>query len=455
MKKIIYVFLTLLLFHHTPIIYSQTWSSLGKGLDYPVNTIVDFNGNIYAGSDLVYQWTNNSWTSITNGLFGVSEIDAMAVNNGTLYISGTFFVTTPDLNLYNYAARLNNGSWTTCGSGKGNDGSGMDGVPYAAISFGGSLYAGGNFNSAGGSPLNPQIAMYIARFDGSLWSPVGSGMDEHVTDMTIYNNELIVSGYFTHAGGVQTNYIASWNGNTWHSLGSGMSSSNTCKVTALTAYNGSLYAGGLFEIAGGNTAHNIAKWDGSSWSSVGNGINGQVYTLTSYNGQLYAGGNFIKDSGNPGNYIIKWDGSNWSDVGGGTDDAVNFFLVSNNKLYVGGYFTSAGNQTSKHIAIWTDGSPNAITADRRPDVSKFSLYQNYPNPFNPVTTIDYSVPKTGFVTIKVYDILGREVMTLLNENKLVGNYNVEFNASKLVSGVYFYRLQAGGFVQTKKLILLK
>jgi hypothetical protein len=83
------------------------------------------------------------------------------------------------------------------------------------------------------------------------------------------------------------------------------------------------------------------------------------------------------------------------------------------------------------------------------------LYQNYPNPFNPVTTIDYSVPKIGFVTIKVYDILGREVMTLLNENKLVGNYNVEFNASKLVSGVYFYRMQAGDFVQTKKLILLK
>jgi hypothetical protein len=87
--------------------------------------------------------------------------------------------------------------------------------------------------------------------------------------------------------------------------------------------------------------------------------------------------------------------------------------------------------------------------------TQFILFQNYPNPFNPATKINYTVPKSGFVTIKVYDLLGREVTTLVNENKPVGNYNVEFNAGKLVSGVYFYRMKAGDFVQTKKLILLK
>jgi hypothetical protein len=86
---------------------------------------------------------------------------------------------------------------------------------------------------------------------------------------------------------------------------------------------------------------------------------------------------------------------------------------------------------------------------------EFALSQNYPNPFNPTTSISYSIPKSAFVTIKVYDLLGREVTTLVNENKPVGNYNVEFNAGKLVSGVYFYRMKAGDFVQTKKLILLK
>jgi flagellar hook assembly protein FlgD len=87
--------------------------------------------------------------------------------------------------------------------------------------------------------------------------------------------------------------------------------------------------------------------------------------------------------------------------------------------------------------------------------SSFQLSQNYPNPFNPTTIINFSVPKTGLVTIKVYDVLGREVRTLINENKPVGNYKVEFNANKLTSGIYFYRMESGSYSQTNKLILLK
>ena len=87
--------------------------------------------------------------------------------------------------------------------------------------------------------------------------------------------------------------------------------------------------------------------------------------------------------------------------------------------------------------------------------NKYSLYQNYPNPFNPTTSINFSVPKSGLVKIKVYDLLGREVATLVNENKPAGNYHMQFNASKLVSGVYFYRMESGSYTQTKKLLLLK
>ena len=85
----------------------------------------------------------------------------------------------------------------------------------------------------------------------------------------------------------------------------------------------------------------------------------------------------------------------------------------------------------------------------------YKLEQNYPNPFNPTTMINYSVAKAGFVKIKVYDVLGREVATLVNENKPVGNYSIQFNASKLVSGIYFYRIDTDNFVQTKKMILMK
>ena len=86
---------------------------------------------------------------------------------------------------------------------------------------------------------------------------------------------------------------------------------------------------------------------------------------------------------------------------------------------------------------------------------EYALHQNYPNPFNPSTTIEFALPNAGFVTIKIYDVLGSEVAALVNEEKPVGNYQVEFDASNLSSGIYFYRIQAGSFVETKKMILLR
>jgi hypothetical protein len=95
--------------------------------------------------------------------------------------------------------------------------------------------------------------------------------------------------------------------------------------------------------------------------------------------------------------------------------------------------------------------------------SEFKLEQNYPNPFNPSTKIKYNIPsviasgttQSQFVSLKVYDVLGNEVATLVNEEKPAGSYEVEFNAANLSSGIYFYKLQTGAFVETKKMILLK
>ncbi|MDX1700216.1 MAG: T9SS type A sorting domain-containing protein, partial [Melioribacteraceae bacterium] len=87
--------------------------------------------------------------------------------------------------------------------------------------------------------------------------------------------------------------------------------------------------------------------------------------------------------------------------------------------------------------------------------NKHILYQNYPNPFNPSTTIKYSIPNQSNVTLKVFDLLGSEVATLVNKEQSQGNYEVGFDGSELTSGIYFYRLQSGNFVETKKMILLK
>lgn len=124
------------------------------------------------------------------------------------------------------------------------------------------------------------------------------------------------------------------------------------------------------------------------------------------------------------------------------------------------------------VQIYPEGSPpllltgmiingvtygNIVNIDKPQESfpSKFKLFNNYPNPFNPTTTITYSIQKDGLVSLKVYDILGKEVASLVNEPKIAGTYNVEFNASNLPSGIYFYRIRAGAFVDTKKLILLK
>ena len=88
-------------------------------------------------------------------------------------------------------------------------------------------------------------------------------------------------------------------------------------------------------------------------------------------------------------------------------------------------------------------------------VTVYKLHQNFPNPFNPTTTIKYQIPELSIVTIKIYDVLGNEIASLINEEKPAGNFEVEFNGEGLPSGIYFYRLQAGNFVETKKMVLMK
>ncbi|MCW8805476.1 MAG: T9SS type A sorting domain-containing protein, partial [Ignavibacteriaceae bacterium] len=108
-----------------------------------------------------------------------------------------------------------------------------------------------------------------------------------------------------------------------------------------------------------------------------------------------------------------------------------------------------------------NGNP-VTTESEDGKVYTFNLEQNYPNPFNPITTIKFSIPSVtlsevegSVVTLKVYDILGNEIATLVNEELPAGEFEVEWNAEKFPSGVYFYQLKAGSFIQTKKMILLK
>ena len=125
-------------------------------------------------------------------------------------------------------------------------------------------------------------------------------------------------------------------------------------------------------------------------------------------------------------------------------------------------FTAVGNNPyhcEPHQAMGMTGTiivqdPVGVSDDES-IAEQFELQQNYPNPFNPITRISYAIPSASFVNLKVYDIIGNEITVLVNEEKQAGNYQIDFDATELTGGVYFYQLLTGSFVETKKMILMK
>jgi uncharacterized delta-60 repeat protein len=141
-----------------------------------------------------------------------------------------------------------------------------------------------------------------------------------------------------------------------------------------------------------------------------------------------------------------------------SDEANSVAIQTDGKIVAAGAceYNNFYNLYGFALMRYTGSSSSVNSVPVTADLPKtYALYQNYPNPFNPTTILTYSIPKSSFVTIKVYDVIGREVAALVNEEKPAGDYSITFNASNLASGIYFYKMQAGRFEKTKKLILLK
>jgi hypothetical protein len=176
-------------------------------------------------------------------------------------------------------------------------------------------------------------------------------------------------------------------------------------------------------------------------------------------GNVYCGG-VSSVSQNMDAMIIKYDANgnqqfvyNYNGLGNSTD-IINFMTVSHTGLITANGFTT-NNTSTDFFTISLTGHLTGITGNNSEIPESFNLSQNYPNPFNPSTKISFSLPQASFVKMVVYDITGREVETLVNEDMNAGTFEVDFNASKLTSGVYFYKITADGFTETKKMILTK
>ncbi len=211
--------------------------------------------------------------------------------------------------------------------------------------------------------------------------------------------------------------------------------------------SGNIFVGTQTNIYTGMQGKGIFKTtnNGVSWQNLTSGITtDEIAQLAlSYNGAVFTSG-----AGNQAIFKSTNSGSTWIQFNQGLPNPADVGPIGITKS--GYVFAAVNNKIYKYIDQTTD------IKEKHPEIStKYSLGQNYPNPFNPSTTISFSIPQTQFVTLKVYDMLGREVSTFVSEEKQPGTYEVKFNASNLPSGVYFYRLQAGSFSQTKKLLLLK
>jgi len=276
--------------------------------------------------------------------------------------------------------------------------------------------------------------IYLSTNNGEDW----------VQTYTSYTNNS--EAYFLYYGngflfaGIDGLLRSSDYGRTWVHKESEIESNNL-KVYAMTSIDSSFFVGNNYGV-------NISSDYGETWElSTKSGVNHPyIPFLIQSNGILYAAdATRIYQSANMGQ---SWSTVLRNDNNGNSIRVDHYCLmIYDSYIYIG---TENGIWSCPLSNLILDVKDNSI----RTSLS-YVLSQNYPNPFNPTTQINFSIPASGHVELYIYDVLGREITKLVDKYQPAGYYSVEFNASKLSSGIYFYKLKSGSFVQTKKMLLLK
>jgi photosystem II stability/assembly factor-like uncharacterized protein len=383
-------------------------------------TVVSFNaigGNLFAGTQDSGLYLSNdnglTWTPKDSGLNG-NQISTLLAD-GTELIAGTnmgaFRSTNGGTSWFNTALR--NFGVTSLALGPSNSGGKI-------------LFAGTGGFGVESSPDS-----------GGFWTTANTGLPQ--------NSEVAALAYCGY------NLVAGMtNGGVYVSANSGMNWSTT-NITNLPVFafavGGANFLGYDIFVATSSGGVYYSPDNGSDWSAVDSGLTGlNIISLAA--GPASGGGTVLFAGTDAGQiYLTTNNGTSWSE----SDSGLSATTVAT--LFVNGQYVYAGTDSG----VWRRpiSQVTSVRKTSKPIPRAFALQQNYPNPFNPVTIINYELPKAAFVHVSVYNIIGQEIRTVVNQYQQPGQKSVRFDGSSLPSGIYFYKITAGSFTSVKKMMLIK
>jgi hypothetical protein len=397
---------------------SNTTANVSRLASYPNGA---GGSNLLAGCSPVLssEWeggvlfSTNNGTSWTDGGLWDIWVTCVSVNGICLFAGGEMPASTKNAWLF----RTNNGmSWDLLLSGGGF----INGY-VAVAAIGTRVFA---------SPGTFQNPVVVSTDNGTSWTPTNAPFRGF--------NQMVEMGSYLFAGACSGVFRSTDNGTNWSMVNTGIpvDQDGYAYVSCLAVLGPALFAGtpgGVFRSTN----------DGQSWSAAYNGLTDTSVSSFAVSGtSLFAGTS-------EGVFLSTNNGTSWTAVSANLPSTiVNDIVVSGTNL-----FAAVDNS-----GVWRRPLSEMITSVdvvTRDWPHEFLLHQNYPNPFNPSTTIRYGLPQRSNVTLAVYNTLGQQVTVLQNGEQEAGYHEVKFEASNLPSGVYFYRLQAGGFVQSRKFMLVR
>jgi hypothetical protein len=284
--------------------------------------------------------------------------------------------------------------------------------------------------------------LFACTWGGGIYRSNDDGANWQLTGLTNVGFRSIQAIGETIFAGADKIYFSSNNGDTWESRQLPYPGGDTwCFYYA----NGILYVGDMGLYISTDSGNSWQLKYGVNFDNQGNAIDIKIFKdIVSYNDILIASVAF--------NSILtsRDSGNSWTSFNEGLMPDWTFSALAIRAPYITALRDFFGNAYKRPLS-------ELVTKINDKEISdyNFILKQNYPNPFNPSSVITFNISSTELVILKIFDTVGKEITTLLNEVKAPGSYKIKFNAEGLTSGVYFYKLQAGSYVETKKMLLLR